>query len=105
MNKFLVLATLAAFSTGCSLTPLGVLYADQKYPSTINQVQAGGAGKTGAKTGEACVSGILALLATGDASLDAAKKAGGITDVHSVEMKHTNILGIITSVCTVVHGQ
>jgi hypothetical protein len=105
MNKFIALAALAALTTGCSLTPLGALYANQEYPSSINQVQAGGAGKTGAKSGEACVSGIFALVATGDASLDAAKKAGGITDVHSVEVKHTNILGIINSLCTVVHGQ
>jgi TRL-like protein family len=106
MNKIFALAAAAALTTtGCSITPLGVLYANAEYPSMINQVQAGGAGKTGTKSGEACVSGILALVATGDASLDAAKKAGGITDVHSVEMKYTNILGIINSACTIVHGQ
>jgi TRL-like protein family len=105
MNKLFAFAALAALTTGCSNVPIGTLYANVEYPSGINQVQAGGAGKTGTKSGEACVSGILALVATGDASLDAAKKAGGITDVHSVEVKQTNILGIINSVCTIVHGQ
>jgi hypothetical protein len=105
MNKFVALAALASFAVGCSPIPVGSLYSNVEYPSGINQVQAGGAGKTGTKSGEACVSGILVLVATGDASLDAAKKAGGITDVHSVEVKSTNILGIINSVCTIVHGQ
>ena len=69
-------------------------------------MEATGPVRTGDKVGEACATGILALVAWGDASLDAAKKAGAITEVHSVEFKPTAVLfGIYYQACTVVHGK
>jgi hypothetical protein len=48
----------------------------------------------------------LGAVAWGDASLDAAKKAGSITEVHSVEFKPTLVaLGIYYQACTIVHGK
>jgi hypothetical protein len=56
--------------------------------------------------GQACATGIMGAVAWGDASLDAAKKAGSITEVHSVEFKPTVVaLGIYYQACTVVHGK
>ena len=63
------------------------------------------ANKAAPKTGRACSTGILGVAAFGDASLDAAKKAGGITSVHSVEYEATALLGVVYVVaCTIVHG-
>ena len=56
------------------------------------------------KTGEACASNILGIVASGDASIDAAKKNGGITKVSSVDFKNTNTFLIYAQTCTIVKG-
>jgi hypothetical protein len=59
----------------------------------------------GAKTGEACASGILGIVATGDASIKAAAAAGGITKVNAVDYKNDNLLGsVLAKTCTIVRG-
>ena len=60
---------------------------------------------TGTKTGKACAMSILELVALGDASISAAKKEGGITQVAHVDYDVMNILGVYGTVCTVVVGQ
>jgi hypothetical protein len=61
-------------------------------------------GAIGAKEGKACAQSILGLIAQGDASIAAAAKAGGITNVTTVDHYSRNILGIIGDFCTVVRG-
>jgi hypothetical protein len=55
------------------------------YPGVTNQI--------GAKTGSSAATGFVGLIATGDASIEAAARAGGITKIHSVANKWTKILG------------
>ena len=96
----------AIFLLGCGYTyPFGVLYTGASVPHGVNRAELSGPGKSGDKQGEACATGILFLAAFGDASVDAAKKAGGITEVHSVEFHETNILGLYQQGCTVAHGK
>ncbi len=99
----------AVFLLGCgsmnSMYPWGSLYTGVQSPHVTNRQETAGPGKSGDKAGEACATGILGLVAFGDASLDAAKKAGGVTEVHSVEHHGTNILGIYVQGCTEVHGK
>lgn len=61
--------------------------------------------QAGPKTGEACASSILGLIATGDASIDTARRNGGITSISIVDEKATSFLGIYASYCTIVHGK
>ena len=49
--------------------------------------------------------GPVGLIATGDASIDAAKKHGSITKVSSVDHSSTRILGYYAKFCTVVTGE
>ncbi|HMU32033.1 MAG TPA: TRL-like family protein, partial [Nitrospira sp.] len=56
------------------------------------------------KEGKACGTSILGWVATGDASVSAAKAAGGITTVASVDHSAKNILGILGEWCTIVKG-
>ena len=59
----------------------------------------------GAKSGEACASGILGLISSGDASIKAAAAAGGITKVNAVDYKNDNLLGsVLTKTCTIARG-
>lgn len=57
------------------------------------------------KRGEACATNILGLVATGDASIDAAKKSAGITKVASVEQSASRVLGYYAKYCTIVRGE
>ena len=88
--------------SGCQIvaTPAaGIIFTDVKYGDTATTA-------TGAtKEGKACVQSILGWVAQGDASITAAKAAGGITEVSSVDHTANNILGIIGTWCTVVKGK
>ena len=48
---------------------------------------------------------ILSMVATGDASIEAAMKNGGITKVHHVDWQAKNILGIYGEFKTTVYGE
>ncbi len=101
LKFFVVLSALSMFAMGCAAahSPVtGFLYTDVKGPI---DAQAG----SGTKKGEACATSILGLVASGDASIDAAKKAGGITDVTAVDHSSNSILGIYAKFCTQVTGK
>ena len=103
MIKSLTLASVvaaAALMSGCAATPgAGAIYANQKSPITATTNAA--ATKTGVS--DKCTS-ILGLIATGDCSIENAKKNGGITNVSSVDYDRTNILGLIHTGSTIVKG-
>jgi TRL-like protein family len=104
--KVAIGGAMAMIAIGCGYGyPVGSLYTGTQVPHGMNRNETSGPAKTGDKHGEACATGILGAAAFGDASLDAAKKAGGITEVHSVEFHGTNILGLYTQGCTEVHGK
>jgi hypothetical protein len=86
-------------STGCAAVhapAMGALWMDVKGPID--------AGTTvGSKTGQACASSILGLVATGDASIAAAAAASGISKIETVD-HHTTHKVLFGEFCTVVHG-
>jgi len=57
------------------------------------------------KRGEACAHNVLGLIATGDASIDGAKRAADITRVASVEQTAVRVLGYYAKYCTIVRGE
>ena len=93
------LAGAGLMSGGIAVYPpaVGLLYTEGWGP-----VDAGG--RVGAKEGMACAQSILGLVATGDASIKAAAKAGGITQINSVDHYTRNVLGIMGEFCTLVRG-
>ena len=107
--KTLLGGAMASCLFGCAFLgygyPVGSLYTGTQVPHGINRNETSGQAKSGDKKGESCATGILSAAAFGDASLDAAKKAGGITEVHSVEFHGTSILGVYSQGCTEVHGK
>lgn len=86
-----------AMATGGNTAANGFIYSAYKSPG-----QVGAAADT--KTGEACVSSILGIVATGDASVEAAKKAGGITQIAHIDHEQFSVIGVYATSCTVVHG-
>jgi hypothetical protein len=106
-NTMMALAAVLSLALGaCAPTyPYGFIYDGTTTPHGMMRVNGDGANKGGAKSGESCTTGILGVAAWGDASVAAAKAAGGIKDVHSVEYKETNYLYVYREGCTVVHGE
>jgi hypothetical protein len=78
---------------------VGLFYTDTKFGDTATTSTAA------TKEGRACATSILALFATGDASIDAAKRNGGITEVSFVDHTAKNVLGVFGEFCTIVKGR
>lgn len=95
------LAAIALGMTGCgAVGPLpGAIYTNTKFPSIASQA---GPGK---RVGTAQARSYLAMVAVGDASVDAACKNGGITKINTVDTHGTSILGIYSTWTTIVTGE
>jgi len=102
--KMSALLAFACVAGGCAMAQggngsvSGFLYSGYKMGGNVGPGQ-------GTKTGQSCASSILGIIATGDASISAAKAAGGITQVAHVDHDDFGILGIYASSCTIVVGQ
>lgn len=57
------------------------------------------------KVGRSTATGILGLVATGDASYQTAAKTAGITKITHVDERSYTILGIYTTYETIVYGE
>ncbi len=57
------------------------------------------------KSGEACSTNILGIVASGDSSVETAKRNGGIKKVAYSDTTYLNVLGLYQKGCTVVKGQ
>ncbi|OGT20899.1 MAG: hypothetical protein A2V90_01445 [Gammaproteobacteria bacterium RBG_16_57_12] len=98
MKKMMGALAIAALVTGCATPmPVGGLYWEGKIPLDAE-------GDAGGKTGKACMTSVLSLIATGDASIAAAKANGNISKVSTVDFEAKNILGIYGTHCTIVTG-
>lgn len=76
----------------------GLVYSGYKMGGNVGPGQ-------GSKIGESCASSIFGLVAVGDASISAAKAAGGITQIAHVDHDNFNILFVYATTCTIVVGQ
>jgi hypothetical protein len=103
---YLVLSLALITAVGLSLTGCiivdspakGWILTDVKYGDTATTATAA------TKEGKACASSILGWVSSGDASVTAAKAAGGITTVASVDHTAHQVLGIVGEWCTIVKG-
>lgn len=103
MKKFRFVLVLGAtvMLMGCAmLVPMGGVYTGVKLP-----MAAPGNGSASAKTGESTCTSVLALVAVGDCSIEAAMKSGGITKVNHVDWSVQNILGIYGTYKIIVSGE
>lgn len=93
-------AVLMMTSCASVQTPLmGLAFTDVKAPITAT------ANAGASKVGKATAKGILGLVATGDASIQAAAKSAGITKIHSVDYQAKSILGIVSEYTVIVYGE
>ena len=100
----------ALMSSGCvamgiagAASPVtGVVFTEVKYPIAVTNLKGDA---RNLKKGEAMCTSILGLVATGDASVEAARLNGGITKVHWVDVYVRNILGLYAEYKVVVWGE
>ena len=88
--------------SGCAMvqTPaLGWIYTDVQGPIAATSNNAG------TRIGKSCASSILGLFASGDASINTARRNGRIREITSVDHESNSILGIYAKICTVVRGK
>lgn len=97
----LVLASVAALIMGGCATaiPHGCILTEVKMPVAASD------GATGSKVGVSMCKSYLGFVAVGDASIEAAKKNGGITKVTSVDWEVKNILGFLGEYKCIVRGE
>ncbi|MBL8013816.1 MAG: TRL-like family protein [Candidatus Omnitrophica bacterium] len=99
--KLLAVVVLAAFLGGCAtLAPVGMLYTKVNVPMQMGD----GKDITYSKVGQASANSYFSLIATGDASVDAAAKNGNIKTIKYVDYHVENILGVIGTYTTTVYG-
>jgi hypothetical protein len=90
--------------TGCATGSLfshtgpGFIYSNHYEGDLVTANQAG------RKRGQACTENILGLVTSGDASLSAAMKNGGIVAVSSVDHYYKSILSVYGKMCVIVTG-
>jgi len=115
MKRFALttLGVLALASSGCAAAglggdrpPPGLFYSGVKGIAFPTEAQVTDGVRPGPKQGQACTSGVLGFAAWGDMSLDAAKKAGGITRVDTIDFSQFAILGLAyVKNCIVITGE
>ena len=97
----MVVGLMAVLVVGCaSPYPVGSIYTNLTLPVAVTSNPG-----PSPKTGTAECTSFLAMFATGDVSIEAAKKNGGITKVHHVDWHVENILGIIGKYKITVYGE
>ncbi len=85
--------------SGCGGGHLGgAIYSDYTAPTTATS------SSNASKEGQAVCTSILGLVAIGDCSIDTAAKNGSVSTIKSVDSKVWSILGIYTTVTTIVKG-
>ncbi len=100
MKKALSVLVLSFVLGGCMVNPLlGGLYTNVSFHTGDHQQE------IGSKSAEECVTNILGLIATGDASAGQAAKKAGIKKVTSIDYKMTNVLGLFGTYCVLVTGE
>jgi len=101
IQTFLAAGAIAALS-GCATarSPVtGFFYTDTNSGLGATSNQAGN------RVGEACATSILGVVATGDASIEAARRNGGITMISSVDERAKSYVGVWAEYCTIVRGR
>ncbi len=103
MMLLLLLFSIAAFCfTGCAVVgaPVsnGIIFTNVDGPVAATMSD------NYSKVGESSCSAILGLISTGDASINAAMKAGNIRKIHHVDHNSMSVLGIYAKFTTIVYG-
>ena len=95
-----LLAAVMTVASGCaSSIPQGVIYTGVEFPVAVTASEG-----EPSKSGTSSCTSVLLMFATGDCSIDRAARNGGITQIHYVDWKASNFLGIYGTYTLTVYG-
>jgi hypothetical protein len=94
----LSLLALSSCATGLRSPLTGFVYSDILSSESVTSNQAGN------RVGEACAQSYFGLVATGDASVETARRNGGITQISSVDGKTESYI-VYAKYCVIVRGR
>jgi hypothetical protein len=97
---FAVIIASVALLSGCSTSPVSGAINVAKWDGHISNP-----GVPTTKTSRACAQSVLGIVAFGDASIETAKRSGGITKVATVDHETLNVFYFFGQYCTVVYGE
>lgn len=100
-KKMILICVTSSFLLGCATgpSPVGIgLITDVKGPITAT-------GMVGNKSGTSCATTTLGLINKGDASIEAAKKAGNISVVASADYHTKGFYPFVGETCVTVTGR
>jgi len=98
--KILALASVASGITACATPyPIGGIMTNVSLPVQVTSNDG-----APSKVGEATCKSYLAMISTGDCSIDAAVKNGGISKVHHADWHAKNFLGLVGTYKLMVYG-
>ncbi len=102
MKNLLIIAAIAFMVSSCGAyvaSPLtGFIYSDVKAPLTATS------NPVASKVGTAEATSILGIVATGDASIEAAAKKAGITRISHIDYEANSVLGVFAKFTVYVYG-
>ncbi|MEE9354817.1 MAG: TRL-like family protein [Methylococcaceae bacterium] len=97
IGKAILVGGLVLISAGCASTfPAGGIYSNIQLPLEVTHE-----GSRSHKMGTSSCKSYFAMVATGDCSIETAKKNGGIKHVHHIDWDVQNIIGLGTYTMTV----
>lgn len=102
MKKIILAAVVAGLLSGCATATMpvrGLMYGNVTAP-----LAATAAPEQATRVGRASARSILGLIASGDASIHAAARNGGIREIHYVDYESQNFFGIVAEFTVVVYG-
>lgn len=102
ISKVAAVAAAIVLLSSCAIPTMPIMawaYADVKGPVAVT----GNSGSS--KVGTSQATGILGLVTTGDASIEAAAKAAGISKIHHVDYYSTTVIGVYATYTTIVYGE
>lgn len=106
MKKLIILASLISMVMLCGCGgPYGPGWIISDYDAPMCSPDEASGLSIGSKTGQAMMVNYLGLISTGDASITAAAKNGGISKVKTADYHFDSLLGIINKTTTIVTGE
>ncbi len=103
MKNLLVFVVMGAVLSGCASTGLYSRTGAALITRTTEGEMANYS-TPGKKAGRACAKNVLGIVAWGDASVEAARKAAAITAVTNLSHEYNNTLFVYGEYCVVVQG-
>ena len=102
MKRILAVLAFTALLGGCAATvsPVTGFW----YTNVNGPITATGAPEEATRVGRASATSVLGVIATGDASIQAAARNGGIREIHHVDFESQSYIGVLAEFTVVVYG-